>query len=159
MIEPIIVQDSREQLGYGPLLTVPHIIEGLPAGDYSVVGLTERIAVERKSLPDLLGSITRGRERFEKELSKAKSYDRFYCVVECRASDILEGRYDADVHPAAAWESIAALSVRHGVPFLFAESRAVGAKLTESLLLKYAREFMKAADTIRKAAEKVRKAG
>jgi ERCC4-type nuclease len=147
-IEPVIIIDSREQLPY--TFSVPSIVGTLTVGDYSICGLESRISIERKSLPDLLQSLTRGRERFEKELAKAKSYDWFYVMVECSPSDILEGRYDAQVHPSAAWESICTFSVRH-CPFLFCESREIGARLVESILVKYAREFFKTVEAVQRA--------
>lgn len=155
--QAVLVQDSLEQLGYGPLFQGPYIVKALHVGDYSVCGLENRIAIERKSLPDLLSSLTHGRERFEKELAKAKSYDFFAVVVECSPSDILERRYDVDVHPAAAWESVCTFAVRH-CPILFAETREIAAKLTESVLRKYAREFSNTAEEIRKASERIRRA-
>jgi ERCC4-type nuclease len=158
LASPVLIQDSREQLGYGPLFSGPYVVQALPAGDYSVCGLENRIAIERKSLPDLLSSLTHGRERFERELAKAKSYDVFLVVVECSPSDILERRYDADVHPAAAWESVCTFAVRH-CPILFGESREYSARLVESLLRKYAREFFRTAEEIAKASEQFRRAG
>ncbi len=152
--QPVIVIDSREQRPYA--FTAPSIVSGLSAGDYSVLALETRIAIERKSLPDLLQSITRGRARFERELAKAKSYDRFYVVCECSPSQIIGGRYDAQVHPTAAWESICALSVRHA-PFIFCESREIAARWTESTLLKFAREFWKTAQEMDRAAARLRK--
>ena len=40
----------------------------LDTGDYSLAGLTDLVAVERKSLPDLVACLGRERERFEREL-------------------------------------------------------------------------------------------
>jgi len=62
-----------------------------------------------------------------------------------------------DVHPAAAWESVCTFAVRH-CPILFAETREIAAKLTESVLRKYAREFSNTAEEIRKASERIRRA-
>jgi ERCC4-type nuclease len=146
---PIIVIDSREQRPWS--FTVPSVVSALDVGDYSIMGLESRIAIERKSLSDLMGSITRGRDRFERELAKARSYDRFYVLAECSPSDIIEGRYEADVHPRAAWESIASFTVRH-CPFIFGESRSVAERMCESLLVKYAREFRKAVEIMDRAA-------
>ncbi len=57
----VAVIDTREQL---PLdLTPLRAVEGtLTTGDYSVVGLEHVVAIERKSLPDLLGCIGRARQ-------------------------------------------------------------------------------------------------
>jgi ERCC4-type nuclease len=85
-----IVVDSREQLPYGfsgltgPAgegLVVPTLVKGLPSGDYSIEGLEDRVAVERKSLDDLYGSVTWGRERFEREIERLAELPGFACVV------------------------------------------------------------------------------
>jgi ERCC4-type nuclease len=72
-----VVRDSREQLPYeftgmvgtaGEPLVVPTVVKGLPSGDYSIDGMEDQVAIERKSLDDLYGSVTWGRERFEREI-------------------------------------------------------------------------------------------
>jgi ERCC4-type nuclease len=59
-----VVVDSREQLPYeflgmvgpaGEALVVPTKVKGLASGDYSIEGMGDRIAIERKSLDDLFG--------------------------------------------------------------------------------------------------------
>lgn len=152
----LLIQDTREQAGWGPLFSSPYMVQALPVGDYSVAGLENRIAVERKSLPDLLQCLTYHRERFERELARAESYDRFFVVVEASPSDILEHRYQAQVNPTAAWESICAFSVRH-CPILFRENRRIAAKLTESILTKFAREFHKTCREMERAVKRFHK--
>jgi DNA excision repair protein ERCC-4 len=62
-----IVVDSREQApflfeGYGA-----EVAQGtLTAGDYSLAGLESLVAVERKSLSDLVACLGRERDRFER---------------------------------------------------------------------------------------------
>ena len=66
-----IVVDSREQLPYefsGMGLVVPTVVRGLLSGDYSIEGMEDQIAIERKSMDDLFGSVTWGRTRFEAEI-------------------------------------------------------------------------------------------
>ncbi len=72
-----VICDSREQLPYeftgmtdknGKALLVPTKIKGLASGDYSIEGMEDRLAIERKSLDDLYGSVTWGRDRFEREI-------------------------------------------------------------------------------------------
>ena len=153
----ILIQVTREQNGYGPLFKAPYIIGTLSEGDYSIAGLEDRIALERKSLSDLVSSLTHDRNRFEKELAKTRSYHRFYVVCECSADDILSGRYRSEASPASIWESICAFSIRY-CPFLFAGDRATRhACLTESLLLKFGREHIKAAHEMAQAARRIRK--
>ena len=39
----------------------------LPAGDYSLPGFEQCVAIERKELNDLIGCLCTGRERFERD--------------------------------------------------------------------------------------------
>ena len=56
-----VVVDSRESAPYrfenlpneGRKLVVRSVTRGLKTGDYSIAGFEHRVAVERKSLPDL----------------------------------------------------------------------------------------------------------
>ena len=70
-----IVVDTREQAPYGfaRFPAVEIVRAGLPTGDYSLTGHEVRAAIERKSLDDLLGCLTGGRDRFERELARAPS--------------------------------------------------------------------------------------
>ena len=66
---PVLVTDTREQrpLVFEHLDSIP---ETLQTGDYSIKGFIDTFSVERKSIPDLLNSITHERQRFEKELHR-----------------------------------------------------------------------------------------
>lgn len=147
--------DTREQDSYGPLFRTPYVVQGLSEGDYSVIGLENRIAIERKSLPELISSLTHDRIPFEKELSKAKSYDRFYVVCECTPDDILQHSYRSDAHPHGNLGEHPRFHVRHDTPFLFLHNREIAARAVESLLCKYAREFHKAAQAMTRAVHQI----
>ena len=64
-----IIIDTREQAPFAfrhermDATTEPGT---LAVGDYSLAGLEDRVAVERKSLPDLVMCLGRERERFER---------------------------------------------------------------------------------------------
>jgi DNA excision repair protein ERCC-4 len=153
----VLIEDTREQAVYSSLFSTPCIRDTLPVGDYSIAGLQDRIAIERKSLSDLVSSLTPGRERFEKEFQRARSLEYFAVVVEARLSDILEGRFRefSQATPQAIFESIMSWSVRYGRPFLFCENRAIAARTMESLLMKYVWQFRKAIEALERAARKV----
>jgi DNA excision repair protein ERCC-4 len=152
-VTPILIQDTREQCGYGPIFDSPYILEGLAVGDYSIAGLQAHVAIERKSISDLVSSLTHGRDRFEKELARARPYHYFAVVIEGSAGTILRGEYDHScANPKALWESICAFSVRY-CPFHFLGDRITAAKWTESVLLKFAREHLKAVEAMTKAAK------
>lgn len=134
----IIVIDTREQTpldfsGY-PVKTEA---AGLASGDYSLRGFENTIALERKSEADLLGSLTRGRERFEAELTRLRGYA--YAAVICETSwrRLARGLYDSRMEPAACMQSIIGLSVRNAIPFIMAETRAGAAFMVYHSLRHY----------------------
>ena len=137
----IIKTDSREQKPYQ--FETPSEVGTILVGDYSICGLENHIAVERKELNDLISCLTTGRERFEKELHKSKALDYMALVIEASLSDIVNGRYRSDMNPKSAIQSLLAFSVRYKLPIFFAENREYGARVTESLLCKYSRELEK----------------
>lgn len=77
----VAIIDTREQtpLELSPLRVE---IDTLTTGDYSVRGLEHIIAIERKSLSDLLGCIGTERERFEREVQRLLAYPVRALVVE-----------------------------------------------------------------------------
>ncbi len=140
-MKPTILIDSREQRPYE--FQVPSKVEALPTGDYSLEGLELSIAVERKELNDLIGCLTTDRGRFEKELLRGRALDFFCLVIESSLSDIAKGHYRSKMNPAAAVQSLMAFSIRYRLPIFFCETRNHAQRITESLLLKYAREVEK----------------
>jgi ERCC4-type nuclease len=137
-----IAVDNREQLAYGFVgydCTVEPATLG--TGDYSIVGFEDKIAVERKSIDDLLGCLTSGRERFERELSRARSLDRFCVVVEASFEDLAKGMYSSAIKPHDACQSVIAWQIRYDTPFIFAGSRKACEYYTYSFLAKYLYEI------------------
>ncbi len=150
----VLVQDSREQAGYQSLFQTPCIVEGLELGDYSVVGLTDLIAVERKSLADLLQSVTHERVRFERELKHARHLHRFFVVVESGPSVILAGNYQhSKAHPNAVWATVMSWSTKY-CPFVFSGTREHGVKIVEGLLTQYAQRHLKTVHGMERATKK-----
>ncbi len=138
--------DSREQKPY-QFKDVE--VGALNVGDYSILGLENHIAIERKELNDLIGSLTTGRERLEKELWRGKALDYFALVVEASLSDIINHNYRSEMDPKSAIQSLLAFSIRYRLPIWFCENREYGARVTESLLMKYANELEKKFNLIR----------
>lgn len=131
------ISDSREQRPY-PLNPKFFVVEvaALPAGDYSLAGFETRVAIERKSLSDFLGSITAGRDRFFRELERLASYDFAAVVVEASFADLAAGRYRSQATPASVVGTALAITVRY-CPVLFAGDREHGQRLTEGLLRRF----------------------
>lgn len=86
-----VIVDTREQAPFhftgiktdeGKELIVPLVHRGLATGDYSIDGLESLVSVERKSLRDFYGSISTGRERFEREFQRLNEMRVAYVVIE-----------------------------------------------------------------------------
>jgi len=117
----LAVIDTREQL---PLeLPLRTITDTLPTGDYSVSGFEDLICVERKSLPDLIGCMTSGRIRFEKELQRMRAYEARCVVVEASWQQLRKGEYRSRITPDAATHSIVSWLSSYAVPFLYVGNR------------------------------------
>ncbi|MEW6262165.1 MAG: ERCC4 domain-containing protein [Thermodesulfobacteriota bacterium] len=139
---PTIVIDTREQ---DPLtFTLPMERGTLVTGDYSVKGLESFLAVERKSVDDLVGCLKNGqRERFERELSRGRGLDYFALVLEADLKTFADGHYRSEMNPKAVVQSLLAFSVRYNLPVFFCPGRDYAARVVESLLLKYVAELEK----------------
>jgi DNA excision repair protein ERCC-4 len=153
----ILIEDSREQVGWASqgLFQAPYVRTGLSVGDYSILGLESLIAIERKSLPDLINSCTNDRTRFESELKRSRHLHKFYVICECSASDLLVESFGrmSRANPKSVWATAMAWSSRYA-PFLFAENQKIAARWTESLLVAYAREFFKQTQIMSRSAKK-----
>ena len=150
----IIIVDTREQLPYDfqGYADTEVIRAGLPVGDYSIPGAEHLAAIERKSLDDLISCLMgKARDRFERELTRLRPYHVAAVVVESSWEDIARGRYTSNMHPQAALQSIIALQVRYGVPFMMCGSREGGQYVCHGLLAKYHREIMKQSEAMEKS--------
>jgi ERCC4-type nuclease len=124
-----IVIDTREQEPYSfdPRLAGA-VRRALPAGDYSVEGLEERVAVERKTLDDFVSTVIHGRQRFREELRKLAGYRAACIVVEAGVADMLLQRYRGEAHPNA-------LILDFGVPVFFCGNRQAACQFVQAYLL------------------------
>ena len=127
-----IIVDTREQR---PLFdTPPAQLVGIPTGDYSIVGHTATIAIERKSLPDLLGSVGRGRERFREEFVRLSDIRYRAVVIEGTMSGLMKQRRWGRVTPAHAIGTMASWAIEYQVPVFFCDDRSKAKWLTHTLL-------------------------
>lgn len=145
--------DTREQLAYdfagmesdardGNLpLVVPTQTLTLAEGDYGIVGHLGRVAVERKSHSDLLGTLADGRERFERELERLSSYRYAAVVVEAEWSTILAGHHRSQLNPKTVFRSVLAYQQRFpSVHWNFVPGRFSGMVTTYRILERWWKE-------------------
>lgn len=151
-----IVVDSHERYAYRFAgQQVRTVGRALPVGDYGVV-VGDRLvaAVERKSLPDLIGSLIDSTLRHA--VAELATLPRAAVVVEDRYSGIFA---QERVRPAKIADSLAELQVRHpAVPVVFAETRPLAEEWTYRFLAAasgWARDEAVVADRIDGAASEI----
>ncbi len=129
-----VVIDSREQKPY----EFPNsVVKGLPTGDYSLVGLEDKVTVERKEKSDCYSSLGANRKRFKKELERMADFDYAAIVIECSMADFLNPPPYSRLSPKAAINTLISWSVRYSVHIFFAEDRTYGLGVTYRILEKY----------------------
>lgn len=136
-----IVIDTREQLPYTFGCQTQR--RKLEAGDYSVAGFEDRIAVERKSLTDFVHTVIHEAPRFRAELGKLSQCALSCVVVEADLDDVLRGVRQADlrlVTPAAVLGAALHIAVHHHVPVYWCGSRQAACAFTEAFLRMAVRE-------------------
>lgn len=141
-----IVCDTREQK---PWLFSDYpgveVVRGtLKSGDYSLPGFENQVALERKSLQDLIGSLSAGRDRFKREMERLAALDFAAVLVEASAEDIARGRFRGNMNPTSVLQSIFAWTVRYRVPFMLCGSRDHAEYTAHGLLSKWLKEHEKA---------------
>lgn len=127
-----IVVDSRERYAYGfTHQQATTVRRALPVGDYGVEhdGLVVA-AVERKSLADLVSSVTSGKLTYA--LAELSTLPRAAVVVEDRYSALFKLEH---VTPGAVAEALAEAQARFpAVPIFFAETRPLAQEWTYRFL-------------------------
>ena len=124
-IEFTAVVDTREQkplnLEFKTGEYLKTVRSTLYTGDYSIKGLESHIAIERKSLDDLMGCIGVQRERFEKEIIRLKGYSVRAIVVESTWKKIEEGNYRSRVSANAAIGTLMGW-IAQGIPIIMCDN-------------------------------------
>jgi ERCC4-type nuclease len=110
-------------------------VKKLDAGDYSLEGLESVIAVERKSIDDLINTLLRGKRRFSNELRKLQSYNYACICVEAGLQDISNHNYTSQISPKSLLGMISSLILEyHPVQIIFCDDRPHSYAFIEELL-------------------------
>ena len=138
--KPLII-DTREQdyLAFGGVSTVRTKLE---YGDYALQA-DQTVAVERKSLADLIGTLIGGLDRFKREIERCQEVGG-YLVVLCETDihsaltfdQIPKIRAHTKVGPQVVFHNIRELSQTYGdaVQFAFCEDRLHMTKVVTAVL-------------------------
>jgi len=134
----VILQDTREQTPWRFSNDCNVQIVTLTEGDYSMQGFSARVRVERKSLADLVGSITTGRERFLDECRRLTAFEFRLLVVESSVEAVLAHAYRSQTNPQSVLGSVIALHVDYGLPCIWAGDARNAANIVERLFRRIA---------------------
>jgi len=124
--KPVILIDTREKLPFDferfPNWIAEEKRHKLKAGDYSVEGMEKLLALERKTLSDLITTLMQDRPRFFRLCEQLAKYRWRALLVEASYEDI-KSPYDADytlAHPNAVSGTLDALEAKFGIPVIYA---------------------------------------
>lgn len=150
-----IIVDSREQK---PLPIAESSFDevytaALPYGDYTVTinDAHTNVCWERKSLGDLFGTMTKGYERFKREMERAKK-DKAYMelLVEASMTEVGAGYKYSRFPGSAMLKKLATLKMRYGLNTFFFNNRREMAKYIELNSIALAENYVPVTETLTK---------
>ena len=143
----VIVQiDTREQ---APLTISKYPVEvcGLPVGDYGIKGFSDwsnpAFTVEWKTLNDLIGSLTQGRERFMREVEKLRAFYFAAILIGASEEQVARGDYVSRATPSSILATLDAIRVRTGVHIIWGNDATQAAQIFERLVRQFVRGIEK----------------
>ena len=129
--ELTVIVDSREQVNFHLISWfdgkgIQHVTRALETGDYSAMldGETfeDEVAIERKAnLDEIAGNLTTGRERFEREMIRAKANGiKVFLIIENASwHDILLHNYHSQLKPQSLIASLLSWQVKYNITIMF----------------------------------------
>lgn len=143
--KPVVLVDTRERQPYH-LHAFDNWIERserrkLDAGDYSIEGMEKLLALERKTLTDLITCVMQERPRFFRMCERLAERRWKALLVEATYEEI-KSPYDPELctaaHPNAVSGTIDALEAKFGIPVIYtSRHRALAAEKAASWLSKH----------------------
>ena len=109
----------------------------LTTGDYSLKGFERHVAIERKSLDDLVACCGRERERFDREVQRLLAYSVRALVVEATWQDIESGQWRSQLTPKQIASSLISWQVQ-GLPVITAENHKRAGQIVAAMLRRVA---------------------
>ncbi|GMV90530.1 MAG: hypothetical protein AMXMBFR82_03080 [Candidatus Hydrogenedentota bacterium] len=143
---PIVQVDTREQ-SILPIEAYRLETVTLPVGDYGIRGFSDwnnpRFIVERKSLDDLVSSLTGERDRFMREIEKLRQFGFRAILVEGLEAEIHFRQYRSLARPQSILASLAAIQTRANVHVIWCGDPTGAARSLERLVRQFVRGIEK----------------
>ncbi len=134
-----IIIDTREQLPYAFSRHIPTRREKLEVGDYSLAGLGDYVALERKTLEDYIHSLTHERTRFFTEIAALARLHHKAIIVEAGWNDIIRSAWERDVTAESIIGSTVTIDEVYKVPVRFLVNRQAAIVYAEAWLMRVGR--------------------
>lgn len=125
--KPVVLIDCRERQPWELRAAHPNWIGGerrvlLKTGDYSVEGMQDLLALERKSLADIVDCTVHQRERFISCCARLAGFRWKAILIEATCEDIKRGwdtaEIQSNVHPNAVVGLLDAIEAKFGIPII-----------------------------------------
>ena len=128
--KPVVLVDTREREPFSLAEDHPGWIGGerratLKTGDYSIEGMQDVLALERKSMVDAIQSTMAGRARFIRSCERLATFRWKAILVEATYEDMksfygaLDGELVSEAHPNAVCGTLDAIEAKFGIPILY----------------------------------------
>jgi len=128
MPKHIILQDTREQIPlqfYHPEILVK--VKKLNYGDYTIKfldGSYSNTVFERKTIADVFGTLTKGHERFKRELKRARTDNvKLIIIIEGSLEKVFKGIRYSKIQGLAIVKILFSLWMKYGVIPVFTKNR------------------------------------
>jgi ERCC4-type nuclease len=138
-----VIRDTREQKGKGWNFRASANCEGmesikLDVGDYTVKGMEEVLAIERKTIGDLWNTLgaAKNYNRFKREWERGKDYKYKFLIIEGSLADIDKGYRWSKVPVANIHAKLISLQINYNVHVVFAGRLDCARKYTRRLMAK-----------------------
>lgn len=120
-------------------MVVPVEHRALDTGDYSISGLEQRIAIERKSLEDLYNTVIHGRDRFKRELDRMRSRDCSAVIIESGLLAAMNNPpANTKIKPKSVYRSILSWTIEYPtVHWWWCDTRVLAEKTSLNLMRKF----------------------
>lgn len=141
-LRPVIAVDTREQtpLRFSRLESKTVTLQ---TGDYSFIGGENHLAVERKSIPDLVACcMGQNRERFSRELHRLRGFTFRRLLIIGTRSEIETAQYRSAIKPRSVLATLSTIEARYDVPVVFSANPDAAAWQVEEWVWWYARELI-----------------
>lgn len=137
MNELTAIIDTREQTPWNlsPMQSKPGT---LVVGDYSLLGMEQVIAIERKSLQDFVACCGTERERFQRELDRLRGWQVSAVIIEASWADMQLGQWRSKLTPKQVQASFCAW-IAQGHRMILGKSHTEASKIAAAVMLYTAR--------------------